>query len=149
MIEYINNSKRADHNKANAPGRREEEDRIWVHYTYYYYPNIEVYLQVETGIWFYMEGSQWKAVQVLPGKLRQMQMQNTYKVKLHYTGCNPTLLHHMNKAKYTARPKCKGKKHSMMKEKKSTKTRGVYIPVNRSDLVAFEINTIEMNFNQN
>jgi hypothetical protein len=55
----------------------------------------------------------------------------------------------MNKAKYPARDKIPGKKHSMMKEKSSRKTRIYYIPVNRSDLVAYEIDTVEMSFHQN
>ena len=150
MFEYnINNKRKADHNKSNASRRKNEGERIWVHYTYYYYPDLEIYHQVETGIWFYMEGAQWRSVQVLPARLRKMQMQSTHKIKLHYTGCNPTLLHNMNKSKYPARLKSKGKKHSEMKEKKCSKTRCFYIPVKQSDLVAYDLDSVEMNFYQN
>lgn len=147
----VNNNKKADrnNNKANAPRRRFREEGIWVHYTYYYYPDIEIYFQIETGTWFYREGVKWKAVTVLPVKLKKKQMFSTYRVKLHYTGCNPTLLHNMNKAKYPARPKQSGKKNVMMKEKKKTRSRTFYIPVKRSDLVAYEIDHVDMNFHQN
>jgi hypothetical protein len=148
VFEYKITKKKADHNKANAP-RGRDEGEIWVHYTYYYYPDIELYLQVETGIWFFREGQQWRSAALLPGKLKKMQMQTRYKVKLNYTGCNPTLLHRMNKTKFPARPRQKGKKHSMMKEKKRTRTHDFYIPVNRSDLVSYEIDHIEMNFYEN
>jgi hypothetical protein len=80
VFEFKINKKRADHNKANAPRRRkDEEERVWVHYTYYYYPNIEIYEQLETGMWFFRDGPKWKAASILPGKLKKKRMQDTYK----------------------------------------------------------------------
>jgi hypothetical protein len=147
VLEYKINKKKADRNKSNAPRSREERE-IWVHYTYYYYPNIEVYQQVETGMWFYQEGNQWRSVSELPVKLRRLQMHNTYKVKLHYTGCNPTLFHRTNKRRFPAMSGINSKKRSEIKDKK-TRTRSFYIPVNRSDLVAYDLDAVEMNFDQN
>jgi hypothetical protein len=150
VFEYRINRKKADHHKINAPwSGKDEEERVWVHYSYYYYPDIELYLQIETGTWFFLDGSKWKAVQILPPRKKKEQMQNNYKVKLNYTGCNPTLLHRMNKAKYPPREKVPGKKNSMRKENKTRKTRTFYIPVDKSDLVACDIDNVEMSFHQN
>jgi hypothetical protein len=92
-------------------------------------------LQVETGIWFYLENITWRAARILPEKHKRAHRMTSYKVILHFTGSNPTLHHHINKVKYPCRAKRPNeKKEGIPKVKHSkNKFRCFYIPLDENE----------------
>lgn len=88
--------------------------RSHVYYDYYYYPHAHVYYNVYTGYYFYLSGSSWISVRVLP---RHIHIDRQDRVRLKLRDKKPYLKNREHREKYRSRSKRKYNKRYDRRER--------------------------------
>lgn len=89
---------------------------------YYYLPDVEAYYDVPNSMFIYYEGNSWVRRSYLPGRYRNYDLYNGYKVSLgDYHGRTPYYNHRDYRAKYA-----NGRNRSIQKTRGERPGRGYY-----------------------
>lgn len=81
-------------------------------YSYYYYPDYEIYYRVETGTWFIRRNAIWVSYYILPMEYYFIRYPGCERVRLPYHGSKyPFAYHHKFKNAYPKHSKKSNKKN--------------------------------------
>lgn len=85
--------------------------------SYYYYPEIETYFDINSSIYIYFSNNSWIRSRSLPVYYRDYDIRRGQRVILDYRGSKPYTHYHEHKVKYKCKPYKKGKKIKNKKRK--------------------------------
>lgn len=85
--------------------------------SYYYYPEIETYFDINSSVYIYFSNNNWVRSRALPVYYRDYDVRRGQRVAIDYRGSKPYTHFHEHKVKYKCKPYKKGKKIKYKKRK--------------------------------
>lgn len=85
--------------------------------SYYYYPEIETYFDINSSVYIYFSNNNWVRSSYLPTYYRDYDVRHGQRVIIDYRGSKPYNHYHEHKVKYKCKPSKKGKKYKNKKKK--------------------------------
>ncbi len=85
--------------------------------SYYYYPEIETYFDINSSLYIYFSNNNWIRSRSLPVYYRDYDVRHGHRVVIDYRGSRPYTHYHEHKVKYKCKPYKKGKKIKNKKRK--------------------------------
>ena len=79
-------------------------------HSYYFYPEIEVYFDINSSVYVYFSGNTWVRTQYLPKRCRGYNIRNGQRFLIDYRGMKPYTHFSQHKIKYKGKSYKKGKK---------------------------------------
>ena len=85
--------------------------------SYYYYPEIETYFDVNSSVYIHFSNNSWVRTKNLPVRYREYDVKRGQRVMIDYRGSRPYNHYHEHKNKYKCKPYKKGKKYKKNKKR--------------------------------
>lgn len=85
--------------------------------SYYYYPEIETYFDINSSVYIHFSNNNWVRTKYLPARYRDYDVRRGQRVVIDYRGTKPYNHYHEHKVKYKCKPYKKGKKIKNKKRK--------------------------------
>ena len=85
--------------------------------SYYYYPEIETYFEINSAIYIYFSNNNWVRSRYLPSYYSDYDVRNGQRYVVEYRGSRPYNHYHEHKNKYKCKPYKKGKKYKKNKKR--------------------------------